>query len=120
MRSRLAVFCVSLLLLVAAACSSEPAPPAAGDTSSGAPAPAGEGLTGTWTGDWGPSARDRNDVTLELKWDGGALSGIVNPDTQKIPLKSASYDAGTGTIKMEADAPRGGTTVHFMIEGKVS
>ena len=29
-------------------------------------------LSGTWTGDWGPNAGDRNQVSLDLKWDGKA------------------------------------------------
>ncbi len=37
--------------------------------------PGGESLSGTWVGDWGPSPSDRNQVTVELKWDGTALSG---------------------------------------------
>ena len=36
-------------------------------------------LSGTWTGDWGPSPGDRNEVTVELKLDGGTLTGVVNP-----------------------------------------
>ena len=36
-------------------------------------------LSGTWTGDWGPSTQDRNQVTVELKWDGKILTGNVNP-----------------------------------------
>ena len=31
-------------------------------------------LNGTWVGDWGPSANDRNQVTVELKWDGKNLT----------------------------------------------
>jgi hypothetical protein len=28
--------------------------------------PGGDPLSGTWVGDWGPSASDRNQVTVEL------------------------------------------------------
>ena len=41
-------------------------------------------LTGTWKGDWGPSASDRNPATLELKWDGKTLTGTVNPGPEGI------------------------------------
>lgn len=116
MTPRLPLVCFTGLLLILSACSSEPAAPSA----PAGPPPAADSLTGVWSGTWGPNERDRNDVTLELKWDGSALSGTVNPTTQAIPVKNASYAADTGTIKMEADAPgRGGTTVHFTIEGKV-
>ena len=76
-------------------------------------------LSGTWTGDWGPSARDRNDVTVELKWDDGKLSGVVNPGPNAVELMNASFDADTGMVKMEAEAPGRGGTYHYMIEGKV-
>jgi len=119
MKQRLPFLCLAATLLIFSACSSEPAAPSAADTPA-APAPSAEGLTGTWSGDWGPSARDRNDVKLELKWDGTTLTGTVNPDSQPIQLTSASYAADTGVIKMEADATGyGGAAVHYVIEGKV-
>ena len=83
----------------------------------------GGDLSGTWSGDWGPSPGDRNDVTLNLKWDGKALTGNVTGGTNvssPIPLQKTSYDAKTGAVHMEADAKgRGGQTVHYVIEGKV-
>ena len=80
-------------------------------------------LSGTWSGDWGPSANDRNDVTLALKWDGKALSGNVTGGTNvsgPIPLQKTSFDANSGAVHMEADSKdRRGQTVHFIIDGKV-
>jgi hypothetical protein len=35
-------------------------------------------LSGTWSGDWGPNASDRNTVNVDLKWDGKALTGTVH------------------------------------------
>ena len=29
----------------------------------------GDPISGTWTGTWGPSPSDRNDATLQLKWE---------------------------------------------------
>src|ERR1051326_6060241 len=81
-------------------------------------------LSGTWSGDWGPSAADRNTVTVDLKWDGKALTGTVhsiNFQRPDVPLKNSTYDAKTGAVHMEADAPgRGGQTTHFVIDGKVA
>ena len=80
-------------------------------------------LSGTWSGDWGPSPGDRNDVTLNLKWDGKALTGNVTGGTNvtsPIPLQKTSFDAKTGAVHMEADAKgRGGQTIHYVIDGKV-
>ena len=91
---------------------------------SGAGKPRGaDPLSGTWTGDWGPSASDRNQVTVELKWDGKALTGNVTGGTNvssAIPLQKSTFDPKTGTVHMEADARgRGGATIHYVIDGKV-
>ena len=74
-------------------------------------------LTGTWTGDWGPTATHRNPVIVELTWDGTNLTGIVNPGPQAIELAVASFDAATGMVKMEAEAAGRRGAVHYMIEG---
>jgi hypothetical protein len=82
----------------------------------------GDAVSGTWTGDWGPSPGDRNNVTVDLKWDGKALSGNVTSGTNvtsAIPLQKTTYDAKTGAIHMEADASSRGRTVHYVIDGKV-
>ena len=79
-------------------------------------------LSGTWTGDWGPSPNDRNDVTLVLKWDGKALTGNVTGGTNvssPIALQKTTFDAKTGAVHMEADAKGRGATIHYVIDGKV-
>jgi hypothetical protein len=81
---------------------------------------AADPLTGTWTGDWGPSASDRNQVTVELKWDGKTLTGTVNPGPNAVVLKNNTFDPKTGAIHMEADTKnRRGNDIHYVIEGKV-
>ena len=82
----------------------------------------GDPLSGTWAGDWGPSPNDRNDVTLQLKWDGKGLTGNITGGTNvagQIPLQKTSFDPKTGTVHMEADANARGRTVHYVVEGKV-
>ena len=71
----------------------------------------------TWSGDWGPSANDRNDVVLELTWDGSSLKGIVNPGPNAIELSSASFDPRTGAVTMEAEAQSFRGPIHYTIEG---
>src|SRR4051812_33049000 len=70
-------------------------------------------LTGTWTGDWGPSPADRNTVTVDLKWDGKVLTGVVhstNYQRPDVPLQKSTFDPATGAVHMEAETPnpRGG------------
>jgi hypothetical protein len=84
-------------------------------------------VSGSWSGDWGPSERDRNQVTLELKFDAAtkAVTGTVKstqPARADVTLTKASYDAATQMVKMEAEArnPRSGQTVKYVIEGKMA
>jgi hypothetical protein len=76
-------------------------------------------LSGTWTGDWGPTATHRNPVTVQLKWDGKVLSGVVNPGPGAITLQKTSFDAKTGAVHLEADAMAQGSKVHYVIDGKL-
>jgi hypothetical protein len=77
-------------------------------------------LSGTWKGDWGPSTDDRNQVTVELKWDGKALTGTVNPGPNAVELKNATFDSKTGAVHFEADTKnRRGNPIHYIIDGKV-
>ena len=76
-------------------------------------------LSGTWTGDWGPTPTHRNPVTMELRWSGSMLTGAVNPEAENIILTSASFDSATGMVTMEAEAPHRGETYHYTIEGRL-
>ena len=78
-------------------------------------------LSGTWTGDWGPSARDRNNVTVEFNYDGKTLSGTVNPGPNAIVLQKSSFDSQTGVVHLEADATtESGRKIHYVIDGKLA
>jgi len=80
----------------------------------------GDPLSGTWAGDWGPSAADRNAVTVALKWDGESLSGQVNPGENAVELMECTFDAESGAVHMEANAKsRSGSEVHYVIDGTV-
>ena len=68
-------------------------------------------LTGTWVGDFGPAFYDRNTISLELKWDGTQLTGMVKPGVpgarmyrnfEGFPITNASFDPNTGAVKFEA------------------
>jgi hypothetical protein len=77
-------------------------------------------LSGTWTGDWGPSPSDRNQVTVELKWDGKKLTGTVNPGPNAVELQKTSFNPKSGAVHFEADAKgRDGSPIHYIINGRV-
>jgi hypothetical protein len=75
----------------------------------------GHPLTGTWTGDWGPSATQRNHVTLVMNWDGSNVTGTLNPGPDSAPLAGVFLDVTTWTVRIEADAKDG----HISAEGKL-
>src|SRR5437762_10764893 len=52
-------------------------------------------ISGTWSGDWGPTRFDRNPVTVNLKWDGKVLTGNVNPGPNAVAIKNGTFDAKT-------------------------
>ena len=60
-----------------------------------------DALTGTWTGDWGPSPGDRNTVNVDLKLNGKALTGVVhsiNFQRPDVMLQKSTFDPATGAV----------------------
>ena len=71
-----------------------------------APLTAQEGhpLKGSWIGTWGPSQNHSNDIIVILNWDGKAITGMINPGTDNIPIKSATLMPDTWSVHFEAAA----------------
>jgi hypothetical protein len=91
----------------------------------------GHPLTGTWYGDFGMTASQRNDLTVIMKWDGAATHGLVNPGPTSVPIKEARLDVKLGTPGRQAVAAQGGNPaqpavqavpptflVHFEVDAK--
>jgi len=79
-------------------------------------------VTGTWSGDWGPNQADRNQVTVDLKLEGTAVTGVVKTANRpEVPLSKGTFDATARTVKLEAEArnTRGGANLKYIIEGKL-
>ena len=80
----------------------------------------GHPLVGTWSGDWGPTATHRNQITMVLNWNGKSVTGIVNPGPDAIPLKIVTLDSTKWTVHIEADTKDSkGAPVHFVADGKL-
>jgi hypothetical protein len=80
----------------------------------------GHPLKGTWSGDWGPSADNRTHVLLDIRWDGKALTGTLNPGLNPVPLQKLTLDPETWTVHFEGDGKdKSGATVHYIVDGKV-
>ena len=77
-------------------------------------------MTGTWSGDWGPSATERNHLTVVMSWDGKNVTGTINPGPDAIPIGSVFVDLPSWTIRIEADAKASsGGPVHIAAEGRL-
>jgi hypothetical protein len=88
------------------------------------PAIAQEGypLTGTWSGDFGVSAKqaDRTQTTLILSWDGKKVSGLVDPGPDSAQIKVATLDSSKWTVRLEYDLKdKAGKVVPFIVNGKL-
>jgi len=80
----------------------------------------GHPLTGSWSGDWGPTKDTRNRLLLELDWDGKAISGRINPGPDAVPLQKATLDPSTWTVRFEAETKdRSGRSIRYLVEGKL-
>ena len=80
----------------------------------------GHPLTGTWSGDWGASAAQRNQVTLVMNWDGKNVTGIINPGPDSTPITSVYLDVTNWTVRIEADAKdKSGKAAHISADGKL-
>lgn len=80
----------------------------------------GHPLTGTWSGDWGPSATDRTHLTFVMNWDGKNVSGVINPGADAITMSSVFVDVANWTVRIEADAKDpSGKPVRIAAEGRL-
>jgi len=64
----------------------------------------GHPLTGTWSGDWGPTATERHHLTLVMNWDGERVTGLLNPGPDGVPLASVLIDVTDWTVRLEAES----------------
>lgn len=86
------------------------------------PAVAQEGhpLTGSWHGNWGPSATERHPVLLYMHWNSKEIEGTVNPGPNGVPFKVATLNPDNWTVHFEADGKnKAGNPMHIVIDGKI-
>jgi hypothetical protein len=86
----------------------------------------GHPLTGTWSGDWGPSKDKRERLLVQMQYDGKQVIGTINPGANGIPLKTVTVipgseaEPGIWTIKMEAEGKdSSGKPVTVMVDAKL-
>jgi hypothetical protein len=77
-------------------------------------------LTGTWSGDYGTSAKeaDRVQTTLILSWDGKTIQGLVDPGPDSAKIKTATLNSTNWSVRMEYDLKdKAGKLVPFIVTG---
>src|ERR1700730_11459619 len=86
----------------------------------------GHPLTGTWSGDWGPTKDKREHVLVQMNYDGKQVTGAINPGANGFPLKTVTVIPGTEdnpgvwTVKLEAAGKdAGGKAVTILVDGKL-
>ena len=80
----------------------------------------GHPLKGSWLGEWAGNTVHGDDILLILDWDGKAITGMINPGTDNIPLSSASLEPNGWVVKIEAEGKdKDGSAVRYVIEGKL-
>jgi hypothetical protein len=80
----------------------------------------GHPLKGSWIGDYGPNAADRNQVTIVMDWDGKQITGVVNPGPNAMPIQKASLEPKGWVVHFELDAKNNaGQTIHYVVDGHI-
>ena len=87
--------------------------------SSTAIAQEGHPLKGSWLGTWSPNKAHGNEVLLVLNWDGKAITGMINPGTDNIPIKTATLNPDGWLVHIEADAKGPSGVLSYVIDGKI-
>ena len=76
----------------------------------------GHPLKGVWLGDWGGAdSNNRNSVTIEMNWDGKAVTGSINPGPEAVPFTKAELNHNNWTVHLEAESKG----VRYVIDGKI-
>ncbi len=80
----------------------------------------GHPLKGSWLGEWAGNSVHGDNILLILDWDGKAITGMINPGTDNMPLTKASLEPNGWVVRLEAEGKdKDGSAVRYVIEGKI-
>jgi hypothetical protein len=80
----------------------------------------GHPLKGSWLGEWEGNSVHGDNILLILDWDGKAITGMINPGTDNMPLTRASLEPNGWAVRLEAEGKdKDGSAVRYVIEGKL-
>ncbi len=77
-------------------------------------------LKGSWIGVWEGNTVLGNDILMVINWDGKAISGMINPGTDNMPIAKATLDPAGWKVHIETDGKnKQGAVVHYVIDGAI-
>jgi len=80
----------------------------------------GHPLKGSWLGEWAGNSVHGDNILLILDWDGKAITGMINPGTDNMPLTKASLEPNGWVVRLEAEGKdKDGSAVRYVIDGKI-
>jgi hypothetical protein len=80
----------------------------------------GHPLKGSWLGEWAGNSVHGDNILLILDWDGKAITGMINPGTDNMPLTRASLEPNGWVVRLEAEGKdKDGSAVRYVIEGEI-
>jgi hypothetical protein len=80
----------------------------------------GHPLKGSWLGEWQGNATHGDNILLILDWDGKAITGMINPGTDNMPISAATLDPDGWAVRFEAEGKdKDGSAVRYVIEGTI-
>lgn len=80
----------------------------------------GHPLKGSWLGEWAGNSVHGDNILLILDWDGKAITGMINPGTDNMPVTRASLEPNGWVVQLEAEGKdKDGSAVRYVIEGKL-
>ncbi len=80
----------------------------------------GHPLKGSWLGEWKGNAVHGDNVLLILDWDGKAITGMINPGTDNMPLTRATLEPNGWVVRFESEGKdKDGSAVRYVVEGRI-
>jgi hypothetical protein len=79
----------------------------------------GHPLKGSWAGDWGSTANQRNPLLIVMDFN-GKITGTINPGTDNIAIRNGTLNPTGWVLRLEGEGKdKSGKTLNYVIEGRI-
>jgi hypothetical protein len=62
----------------------------------------GHPIKGSWIGEWEGNEALGNSLLMVMNWDGKAITGVINPGTDNLEIKTATLNPEDWSVHIEA------------------